>query len=248
MIDTSDASLAGDSVNSSFLSDSAAADKIGNLLGLVDDEETGPAQESAAPSEENEQGANEPPVRASEDDEDSRPVEETEPEAENGEPKIAHGNMRTRLRDGRELTVSELKKLVDEAGELRVRQQRYEAEESQRAIAAQRIQQQAQQFEQGIQAAIAIMQENMPPVPDRRLLTTDPIEFITQKENYEAAKAKLTGLVNQQQAARLHAQQQMLAQSQQQRFVHESQLKAFIADQQSANGLIKEWLHCFRIW
>jgi len=228
-----DASPAGDSGTPSYISDSDAAAQIEGLLGFPDDEEESPAQPPAAQSEEDNQSAEEAPEEPSEDEEGSQPDEESEPEADTEGVKSAKGSEWTTLRNGQRVRIADLKKTFDEAQELRAQQAKYQSEESQRAQYMQRIQQQAQHFEQGIQAAIAIMQENMPPAPDRSLLNTDPIEYITQKENYEAARNKLSGLVNQQQQARMQAQAQYQAQAAQQQAAQESTLKNFIAEQQS---------------
>lgn len=222
------ASLAGDSASpeSNFLSDDAAASLMEGLLGPEDEEDTG----AAAPDQNQDQSAEEAP--ATEDDESAQPAEEAEPETSDEEPPVAHGNMKTRLRDGTELTVAELKKSFDEAQELRAQAAQWTAQQQQFQQQAQRVAQQAQFFDQAIQAAIAIQQQAMPAAPDPSLRDTDPIEYFTQKDRYEGERQKLVSLMNQQQAARAEAQRNMQFEQQKIQQTQAAKQQDYIKDQQ----------------
>jgi hypothetical protein len=141
--------------------------------------------------------------------------------------------MKTRLRDGREMTVGELKKLADRAQELESAQSRWQAEQQQAQQLTQRVAQQGAFFQQAIQNAIAIQQAHMPSAPDPSLRETDPIEYFMQKDRYETESAKLNSLVQQQhtaQAERMRQVQQHQAKAQE---AQSQQLRAYLQEQQS---------------
>lgn len=109
----------------------------------------------------------------------------------------------TRLRDGTEITIGELKKRAD--GEaIREREAQIEAERE-------RIKTQSEQFTQAINAAMTAIESRLPPPPDPSMLQTDPIGYTMQKEERELAINELTRLHN----AKLHHAQQVEAQARQ---------------------------------
>lgn len=124
-----------------------------------------------------------------------------------GEESFVHGNARTRLRDGTEVTVGELKKLADEAKEFKRRESEFTAEKQQIQAAAAQNAQQQQLFANTISQAIVALQHAIPPEPDPSLRDTDPIDYFLKKDQRDSKLAELNRL----EAARNHAAHQARA-------------------------------------
>jgi hypothetical protein len=99
--------------------------------------------------------------------------------------------MRTRLRDGTVTTVGELKKLADEARELRAKVPQIAAQERQLSDRTAQLAQQEQFVQQVLPQAIAILQAYIPPPPDPALLQTDVIAHYEQNTRHQQALAQL---------------------------------------------------------
>lgn len=121
---------------------------------------------------------------------------EPAPEPTPAQKKFAESDALTRLRDGREVTIAELKKLAD-GEEIQRRTQEIEGER-------QRIAQQQQFFEHTLNQAITIAEARLPPTPHPDMLHTDPIGFLQMQE---ARKAAIGELQNLHQARQQHHQQ-----------------------------------------
>ncbi|EIM25745.1 hypothetical protein [Microvirga lotononidis] len=147
---------------------------------------------------------------------------EAEPEAE----LVLHGNAKTRLRNGQEVTISELKKRWDEAEEYKAKLPEIEArerefEQKQQAIAAQE-----QQTLHLIQQAKAVLQANFPPKPDYAAVQRGELDIITYQEQvaaYNHAAEKWHGL-NRAEQARTEQTKREQAEANQQRIQKEIQL------------------------
>lgn len=205
-------------------SEETAVSSIEALLGPNEDEE----DDAGAASPDPEPEADEP----AEPDEDAQPAEDAEPDADTAQDKLAHGNQKTRLRDGREVTVAELKKAWDEAQELKTRAQEWDRQQAEFREHAQRTAQQNQYTQQALQHAIAIQKSALGNPPDPSLRETDPIEYFTQKDRFDQKRAELGQLLNAQQA--LSAEQQQRAQQAQQQTEAQRQahLQSFVQEQQ----------------
>jgi hypothetical protein len=142
--------------------------------------------------------------------EDASPAEEAEPKPEEPEDEpYAHGNTKTRLRDGTVTTVAELKKLADEAREYRARIPQLSAAQQQLQAKAAQLAQQEQLFQTALPQAVHLLQQQIPPAPDPALMQSDPIAHYEQEY---ARNQKLAQLRNLQAAAAARTQQQQLAQ------------------------------------
>lgn len=124
-----------------------------------------------------------------------------------GDESFVHGNARTRLRDGTEVTVGELKKLADEAKEFKRQSSQFAAEKQQIQAAAAQNAQQQQLFSSTISQAIAALQHALPPEPDPSLRETDPIDYFLKKDQRDSKLNELNRL----EAARNHAAHQARA-------------------------------------
>ncbi len=123
-----------------------------------------------------------------------------------------HGNAKTRLRDGTEISVGELKKLADEAKEFKRRESEFTAKQQEHQARAAQIAQQEQIFATTIQQAITALQSSLPPEPDPALRDSDPIDYILKKDQRTAAVAEIQRL----QTAQEYAAQQSRAEQAQQ--------------------------------
>jgi len=121
-------------------------------------------------------------------------ADEADGEAETADDSFVHGNARTRLRDGTEVTVGELKKLADEAKEFKRRESEFAAQQRQIEARAAQTAQQEQLFANTITQAIAALQHALPPEPDPALRESDPIEYFLRKDQREAKLAELQRL------------------------------------------------------
>jgi hypothetical protein len=125
-----------------------------------------------------------------------------------------HGNARTRLRDGSEITVGELKKLADEAKEFKRRDSEFAAIQRDVQAKAAQVAQQEQLFAATIQQAITALQHTLPPEPDPKLRETDPIDYFLKKDQRDSKMAELHRLQSAQQYAAAQAQAQQAQQFQ----------------------------------
>ncbi len=116
-----------------------------------------------------------------------------------------------RLRDGTEVSESDLKKAYGEQKDFQRERDAYLAEKAQFAQHAAQIRQQEQFFAQQMPHVLDTLRQQIPPPPDPSLRDTDPITFFLQKDAHE-------GAVNQfqraQHAAQAHRQQTSAAQQQ----------------------------------
>ncbi|MFN3169287.1 MAG: hypothetical protein ACE37E_01185 [Hyphomicrobiales bacterium] len=109
----------------------------------------------------------------------------------------------TRLRDGSEVTIGELKKRAD--GEaIREREAQIEAER-------QRVSQQSDYFQRAIDQAMGVIEARLTPPPDARLLQDDPIGYMMQKEQRERELADLQNLQQQKQQHEAQREQETRA-------------------------------------
>jgi hypothetical protein len=183
------------------MTESAAADLLSEWKEIESaprvDTARAQANEAEAAAAEKEEAAAEPSQE--------EPTAEATPEAEVEEAEeYAHGNTKTRLRDGSEITVGELKKLADEAKEYKRREADFARIQQQVQARAMQTAQQERLFSQAITQAIQAVQATLPPEPDPRLRQTDPIDYFLRKD---ARQQKLMEIQNLQQAQQYSAQQ-----------------------------------------
>lgn len=155
-------------------------------------EDTADAAEDAEPAESDGQEA----------EDDAGPDAET-----TSEDSWVHGNAKTRLRDGTEISVGELKKLADEAKEFKRRESEFAAQQREFQTKAAQTAQQEQIFATTIQQAITALQTTLPPEPDPALRETDPIDYFLKKDQRESKIAEIQRL----QAAQEYTAQQSRA-------------------------------------
>ncbi len=120
--------------------------------------------------------------------------------AQDSDDDYAHGNVRTRLRDGTVTTVGELKKLADEAREFKRRESEFTARQQEFQARSAQIAQHEQLFAQTIAQATAALQMSLPPEPDADLRESDPIAYFLQKDAREAKLQEISRLNQAQQA------------------------------------------------
>jgi hypothetical protein len=101
----------------------------------------------------------------------------------------------TRLRDGTEVPIAELKKAYAAQKEFEQRQSQFETR-------AQQFAQQEQFVNQVLPLAIATLEQQIPPEPDASLLQTDPIAHYEQTVARQAGLAKIQQLTAAQEAAK----------------------------------------------
>jgi hypothetical protein len=160
-----------------------------------------------------------------------QPASEAEPEADpEPEETYVHGNAKTRLRDGTVVSVSDLKKLADEAREFRAKQPELTARQQEIAAQQAQVAQQLQVFEQVIPHALRVAQANIPPEPDPALRETDPIEHYQQSQRRAAAVQEYQRLAQAEQATRQAAQVQHQQQVQQQQRAYIEAQRAELLD------------------
>ncbi len=150
-----------------------------------------PIETAADDAEPAEAGEGEPPAETP--DAGADPETQTQPEAEtDGEEKFAHGNMRTRLRDGTVTTVGELKKAAEEAREQAARVQEHIAgvDRQFQARAAQ-LAEYEKKVQEAAQHAAVIFSAVIPPEPDPALRQSDFLGYLEQKEYREDQIARL---------------------------------------------------------
>lgn len=146
------------------------------------------------------------------------PAPDAEPETEAEVDEVVHGNAKTRLRDGRVVTIGELKKLADRAQELeRATPDQQKLTERQAQLA-----QQEQFLNQVLPHAVRIAQAAIPPEPDPSLRESDPIEFFTQQSRRAEKIAEWQQVE--------HARQ---VQEQQAKSEQDKAFQAFVSEQQS---------------
>jgi hypothetical protein len=130
--------------------------------------------------------------------EEASPPDEGE---SNADPETyVHGNAKTRLRDGREVTVAELKRLAGEAEEFRRRSAEFDAQSRDLQTKQAQLAQQSPFFDQTLKHAIGVLQANIPPEPAPALREQDPIEYFLQKDRRDAKLVELNRLQQAQQA------------------------------------------------
>ena len=131
-------------------------------------------------------GDGEPEGEPEPQDDEGQSAEAPEAGNDGNDESIVDGNYETRLRDGRKVKIAELKKAYDEAEQIRqaapeIQKYAEALQEQARQIAAQRA-----EFEQLI-SQVQLPQNAIPQPPSMELLQVDPIAYVQQKEQYEAA-------------------------------------------------------------
>lgn len=188
-----------------------------SALSILNQADEAPVEETPAATETPEGGET---VEEADQAEPSSDEQETEaaPEASTEDPEFLHGNARTRLRDGSEVTIGELKKAYDEAKEYRVKQAEFDAKRQEFEAKQAQIAAQEQHFTQTINQARAILQANFPPKPDFAALERGELDIITyneQKARYDNAVEKWHGLNRAEQQKAQESQQRQAAERQQ---------------------------------
>ncbi len=119
------------------------------------------------------------------------------------------GKARTRLRDGTEVSIAELKKSFDDARDFRRQRAEFDARRQELDAKVAQSAQQEQSFASTIQQAMAALQSTLPPEPDVRLRVTDPILYSQQEWARNDALNQMARLhqANQAQAEKAQAQQ-----------------------------------------
>lgn len=182
------------------LTESAAAEL---LQDWHDEEEEKPQVDTARAT------ANEAEAQAEAEAAEEATQQDPEPESE--EEQFVQGNAKTRLRDGSEISVGELKKLADKAKEYERREAEFTAKQREVQAKAAQTAQQEQLFSQTIAQAIAVLQHTLPPEPDPALRETDPIDYFLKQD---ARNKKLAEIQQLQQAKQQAAKQARAEQSQ----------------------------------
>lgn len=192
--------------------DEAAADLAGETEDATEASEDAPEAEAEAATED--EGQETPEGEES-------PDTEQKPDADE-EDQLAHGNMRTRLRDGTVTTVGELKKLADEAREYRAKAPQIAAQEKQLSERAAQIAQQEQFVNQILPQAAAILQAYIPPAPDMELVDRnspkyDPVLYVELEAAHNAGIARLRQFQDAHAAQQSKAEQQANAKAEAER-------------------------------
>jgi hypothetical protein len=187
------------------LTESAAADLLQDWREETD-QETAPVSSSRIQSNAAEEAKDaaeaDPPTEAeSEVDAEEADAEDTT-SANESDDVYVDGKARTRLRDGTEVTIGELKKSFDEARDFRRQQSEFDARKQELESRTAHYAQQEQNFASTIQQAISALQNTVPPEPDLLLRQNDPIAYAQLKW---AREDKL------QEIGRLHQAQQSRA-------------------------------------
>lgn len=118
------------------------------------------------------------------------------------------GNAKTRLRDGREVTLADLKKAFGELEEVRAKTPDALQKEQDIAARLAQIQQQEQFYQQAIAHAVRVSQSKIPAEPDPSLRETDPIEYLIQKDARDKAIAEFNQLRHAQQVSQDQARRE----------------------------------------
>jgi hypothetical protein len=136
----------------------------------------------------------------------------------------AHGNARTRLRDGTVTTVGELKKAAEQAKEYQRQLQERETRDREFEQRQAQIAAQEQYFTNTVNQAKAVLQANFPPKPDEKLLEQgDTFTYMEQKVRYDAAVEKWRQLDHAQKVQSQQAEQKRQEETKQ-RIAQELQL------------------------
>lgn len=125
-----------------------------------------------------------------------------------------HGNTKFRFRDGTVMTKAEIAKRVGELKDFERQKQEFEPRLNEFQAKQTQIAQQAQFFQTAAQQAIALASQYLPNPPDKALLQTDPIEYMLQKETYEAKVGEIRQLDAARQAHQSQVEQQRQVQMQ----------------------------------
>lgn len=141
--------------------------------------------------------------------EQGKPAEESgraEPEAPQeqaqSEPEaieVLHGNARTRLRDGTEISIADLKKAYGEQKDFTRRQSEFETQRRSFEENQTKAQQQEAFFQNSIQQAMAVLQARAPQRPDIAMRDSDPLEYYRQLDDFNRAVGEYQQLANAQQ-------------------------------------------------
>lgn len=165
----------------------------------------GPADTPDAPAaaeDEDEEPAEAPEAEAKGEDDDPEPLE-AEPETP--------AERKLRLRDGTEVSESDLKKAYGEQKDFQREREAFQAQQAQFSQHVAHIRQQEQFFAQQMPQVLATLQQQIPPMPDSSLLAEDPIAYANMRFAHEDG---IRNLQRAQQAAQAHQQQTAAAKAQ----------------------------------
>lgn len=153
---------------------------------------------------------------------DTEEAEETVSEPDDTQTQYVESDAKTRLRDGTEITIGELKKLAD-GTEVRTRMAEVESQRTQ-------IAQQTEHFRNTLEQAIAVVSAKLPPAPSADMLQEgsdkyDPIGYMQQKQLRDNAVVELNQLT-QARSQQLQQEQQSATQEQEAYFDQQQELAA----------------------
>jgi hypothetical protein len=221
------AAPAGDAPVTATMNEPLSVEAAAGIMAGWDDEPDEGSEAPATPEPEEaepdyiETAAAESDEPEGEADEGEEP-EQGEPEPEGYDWDKVPGNAKFRTRDGKVITAAELKQNFDKLQQLSQAEQRLSQEYAQFQQQQSQLAQQARQFEQLAPQAIAAIQQSLPQIPERpnpALANTDPIRYVEERAQYDAAVHEYQSKVAQIQ------QIQRVGQEQQQRLAHEQQHK-----------------------
>lgn len=163
-----------------------------------------PSDDESTEADDGETGETEAEPEADEAEDDAEDDSESEDEEETPKPKKQPGDdVKVTLDDGTEVTLAELRKgylrVADYTRKTQTLADKVREVESQRETLTKAAQQQQQAFE----VAVALIQEQMPPVPDVALIQTNPQLYLQQQALREQAEQR----INQVAFARQQAEQ-----------------------------------------
>jgi hypothetical protein len=154
---------------------------------------------------------------------------ETDEPAENTDD-TSRDDFKVRLRDGKEITIGELKKgfLPDyetrtkELSEFKQTQERFAQEREQFESQRGQFSSEAQNYKQAIDAAIVVAEHYLPKPPSNDLLKQDPFAYMEQKADYESRLTQLQQL-QQQKAQIAQAEQSKQQEALKQHYIKQNQ-------------------------
>lgn len=162
----------------------------------------------------------EPKAEAQAEDE-SAEAEPEPPEDESETP----AERKLRLRDGTEVSESDLKKAYGEQKEFQRKFDEFQAEQAKFSQHVAHIRQQEQFFAQQMPQVLATLQQQIPPMPDPRMQSDDPIAYANMRFAHEDGVRQFQRA---QQAAHAHQQQAAAAKAQAFREYEQTEMKRLV--------------------
>jgi hypothetical protein len=193
-----------------------------SALSILNEADEAPVEETSAATE---APAGEEAVDEADQAEPSQDEAEAASDAEPEAELVLHGNAKTRLRNGQEVTIGDLKKRWEEAEEYKARLPEFETRQREIEQKAQAIAAQEQLFTRTIQQAQNLLRAKAPPKPDYAAYQRGEIDILTfteQQANWTAFANEWQGL---EQARQAHTQEteRKQAETKQQRIAQERQ-------------------------